>query len=249
MLAIVGTTTVYFGFAVLLLKNIPYTRGSWIARVLADDQHVNLGSYIAFSIALVLLLNRYWVIRSQFHWIDSDRLLPREHRLVLREDGLELRRQLKDILPIQHRAIPIQLLDAGLQQSRVAWSPSTVSDAIKTRTETIQGQVDAEYGIIKYMIWAIPSIGFCGTVYGLGAAIGSMRDIPGMEISDDQKMQNAIGSLFTAFDTTLIALLLSLVLMFVYHVVQAREDSFIVNSMDWCIRRFALRMHDSQGER
>lgn len=238
----------YFLIAVLLFKSTPGLRDTWLARVLADQQHVNLGSYCAFSVALVLLVNRFMAIRNQNRWISADSVLPSDHQLLFPDDGLELRRNLKELPADSLKSIPLQMLDAGLQQSRVAWSPPTVTDAIKTRAETIQGQTDAEYGIIKYLIWAIPSIGFCGTVYGLGAAIGAMRRVEGVEISDDDRMQNAIGSLFTAFDTTLIALILSIILMFIFHVIQSKEDSFIANSLDWCVRRFALRMHRPEEE-
>ena len=245
-IAVVFTVIFYFLFFVLILKNVPILRDSWLARVLADAQHINLGSYLAFSIAIVLLVSRYITIKLQTRWLNKDNLLPTDEQVLLPDDCLELRRSVRDLSPRASRSIPIQLLDAGLQQSRISWSPESVSDAIKTRAETIHGQIEAEYGMIKFLIWAIPSIGFCGTVFGLGDAIGAMRNVPGQEISQDEQMQQAIGSLFTAFDTTLVALVLSIVVMFLFHWVQSREDSFVVNSLDWSIRDLALRLHSGE---
>lgn len=246
-IATAATLAFYLVFAVILLKNVPIVKDTWLARVLADEQHINLGSYLAFSIAMTFLVTRYFVIRLQNKWLADSALLSSEHHVVLPNDAIELRQRLREMKSKDSRAIPVQLLDAALQQSRVAWSPSAVSEAIKTRADSIHGQVDSEYGMIKYLIWAIPSIGFVGTVFGLGAAIGAMRVIPGQETSQQEQMQNAITNLFTAFDTTLIALVLSIVLMFVFHFVQSREDSFVVTSVDWCIRGFALRMHAGES--
>jgi hypothetical protein len=56
----------------------------------------------------------------------------------------------------------------------------------------------------------------------------------------------SIGHLHTAFDTTLVALILSLTLMYFLHRVQARDDALLVRATDWCMQRFVFRMHIPQ---
>ena len=65
---------------------------------------------------------------------------------------------------------------------------------------------------MNYLAWAIPAIGFVGTVRGLGGAFG----VAGADASRPFTAQ-AKDQLKIAFDCTLVALLLSLVLMYFLH--------------------------------
>ena len=68
---------------------------------------------------------------------------------------------------------------------------------------------DSEQSIIRYVAWAIPSVGFIGTVIGIAASLGVANNIVTQEGID--KVTNLLS---IAFDTTLIALILSLILIF-----------------------------------
>ncbi len=90
---------------------------------------------------------------------------------------------------------------------------------------------DSSYSIARVLIWAIPILGFIGTVMGLGSAVAGFSDFlaggAGLE-----EIQEAIGDvtqgLGMAFDTTLLALILSVILMFPLSVVQRREENLFV---------------------
>lgn len=87
---------------------------------------------------------------------------------------------------------------------------------------------DSSYAIARVLIWAIPILGFIGTVVGLGSAVSGFSDFlaggAGLE-----EIQAAIGDvtmgLGMAFDTTLLALILSVILMFPLSVIQRREEN------------------------
>lgn len=90
---------------------------------------------------------------------------------------------------------------------------------------------DSTYAMARVLIWAIPILGFIGTVLGLGTAVAGFSDFlsgaAGLE-----EIQGAIGDvtsgLGTAFDTTLLALILSVILMFPMSVVLRREENLFV---------------------
>lgn len=84
---------------------------------------------------------------------------------------------------------------------------------------------DADLGLARYAIWAIPSVGFIGTVRGIGAALG-VADNP-------ENIGQIVSYLAVAFDTTLVALALSIGVMFLLHQYQRANDS----SIDRLIRR------------
>ena len=82
--------------------------------------------------------------------------------------------------------------------------------------------------MIRYLIWAIPSIGFIGTVRGIGEALSQ---------ADQALAGNIAGmasSLGVAFNSTFVALLISIVLMFLLHQLHRLQDGLIVDTQEYC---------------
>lgn len=210
----------------------------WILRVQHD--WISGFSFVAFGVGVGLLLARLRKLRAEARAFELNLLGTDEDALILPEDAVAYRKQLAQLSEQQQRLIVVRLLAAGLQRTRAAWSASEASDAIKTTAEVLQGEAAAGYAMVRYLVWAIPSLGFIGTVLGIGEAIGALRqtsDISG------RAMEVAATNLHTAFDTTLVALVLSLVLVYLLHRVEAREDRFLIQAVDWCMRRFVTRIH------
>lgn len=80
--------------------------------------------------------------------------------------------------------------------------------------------------MITYFAWAIPSIGFLGTVLGMGVALGKAGGmLSDSEVKQKEVIDAVTADLGAAFDTTLIAIAVSLVLMiFIYWIRQMQED-------------------------
>lgn len=93
--------------------------------------------------------------------------------------------------------------------------------------EEIRQNLDSRYGLLKYFAWAVPSVGFIGTVIGIGDALGSAHNVIGQEGNFQTKgaVQGITSQLGVAFDTTLIALFLSIILVFGLHVVTRIEET------------------------
>lgn len=106
----------------------------------------------------------------------------------------------------------------------------TVLRSITDRTDRRLSR--AEYALIDFAVWAMPSLGFIGTVIGIGLALGSADEV--VKATDALSQASAIsavtGILGLAFDTTLIALLLSIPVVFVDQVIRAREHDFLIDT-------------------
>ena len=119
-------------------------------------------------------------------------------------------------------------LQASLRRYRITGDVQNTSDAIQTSVEALGIRFEADNAMIRYIIWAIPSIGFVGTVRGIGQALSQADaalagDIAGMT-----------ASLGTAFNSTLVALLASLVLMLLLHALQRAQDRRLVDIQTYC---------------
>jgi len=210
--------------------------GYWIGHVMSS--WINLFSLVAFGIAVALLVTRAKRVRREAAAFDLQLLGADDDALILPEDALEIRKRLKHLDGKHENSLLVQLLAAGVQRARANWSAEDCGEAIKTQSELLQGQTEAEYSLIRYLAWAIPSIGFIGTVLGIGQAMGALQTTKGQDM-----MTEAARHLSMAFDTTFVALVLSLMLMYMLHRVQAADDSFLVRATEWCMRRFVFRMH------
>lgn len=111
-----------------------------------------------------------------------------------------------------------------------------MSDAIESNIEAIAVKQDSENTMIRYIIWAIPSIGFIGTVRGIGLALSQADEALAGDISG---MTDSLG---VAFNSTLIALLISIFLMFLFHQLQRIQDSQIVDTQDYCDKYLLRRI-------
>ena len=97
---------------------------------------------------------------------------------------------------------------------------------------------EESYLLPRYISWAVPILGFIGTVLGISLAADGIRRIIASDtglsgLSDD--LSGAIAPLGIAFDTTLIALSLSVVLTLFLSLVQRAEER-ILASLEWEVR-------------
>ena len=96
------------------------------------------------------------------------------------------------------------------------------------------GDVDAArasqgYGLVRFIVWAIPIMGFLGTVIGITVAIASLSP------TQLENISGVVAGLGTAFDTMATALALSMVLMFLQFVLDRYEQQLlaVVDDAAW----------------
>ena len=112
-----------------------------------------------------------------------------------------------------------------------------VDEVLKTQAENDEGQVDSSYTVIRGLIWAIPVLGFIGTVLGLSVALGSFGQVLTAASEMDQlrgALQKVTGGLSTAFETTLQGLVAALVIHLLMVAVRRREEQFLDRCKDYC---------------
>jgi biopolymer transport protein ExbB/TolQ len=90
--------------------------------------------------------------------------------------------------------------------------------------------------MIRYIAWAIPSIGFIGTVRGIGEALTQAHRAVQGDIS------GVTESLGVAFNSTFVALLLSLLLMFVLHQLQLKQERLVLDTESYVDERLLANL-------
>lgn len=100
-----------------------------------------------------------------------------------------------------------------------------LEDETKYLSEMDVERQQQRYSLVRIMIWATPMLGFLGTVLGISQALGGINVGPENDFS--QMMNGLRGSLYVAFDTTALALVLSMILMFAQFVVDRFETQLL----------------------
>lgn len=147
---------------------------------------------------------------------------------ILPEDIRQYARSLQ-ALPENEREylLPRALLTA-LQRFGSTRNIQHVSTSVKEVCEAEADRLDSELAMIRYLIWAIPSIGFIGTVRGIGDALTQAQKAVAGDII------GITDSLGTAFNSTLIALVISILIMFIMHQLQLLQERLVLDTQNYC---------------
>ena len=184
--------------------------------------------FILMFWALAIMGYKTVSILNERKLLDINLVPVAEGMRILPEDTREFARQV-EALPEENRQmlLPRALLNA-LHRFGSTRNIQDVSTSTHTICESEAEKLESELSMIRYITWAIPSIGFIGTVRGIGEALAQadkavQGDIAGVTLS-----------LGVAFNSTFIALLISIFLMFLVHQLQLLEDNLVFDSENYC---------------
>ncbi|MEM6794210.1 MAG: MotA/TolQ/ExbB proton channel family protein [Acidobacteriota bacterium] len=152
-------------------------------------------------------------------------LVPRsEGTRILPEDAREYARHLEALPEHDRRSLLPKALMTSLYRFGSTRDIQNVAETSKALCDAESDRLDSELSMVRYIAWAIPSIGFIGTVRGIGEALGQAHRAVEGEIA------GVTQSLGVAFNSTFIALLISIVLMFLLHQVQLQQERLVLDS-------------------
>jgi len=163
--------------------------------------------------------------------LQMDLVPVNEGMSILPEDTRELSRPIQALPQKYAQSLLPRALLTALHRFRSTRNIQDVSDAVRTVCESESDRLDSELSMVRYIAWAIPSVGFIGTVRGIGDALGQAHKAVEGDIA------GVTQSLGVAFNSTFIALVLSIVLMFLLHQLQLVQERLVLDTQDYCDNR------------
>jgi chemotaxis protein MotA len=167
-------------------------------------------------------------VRYYMFWTDFERkylsveLLPGEEHVVLGEMEVnKIRLQVSDYLKKKKQESAsgsyflLEIIKKACTKFRSDNSSESAFMIVESQSRINREKTESTQSGIRYLLWAIPSIGFVGTILGISQSLS----IAGS--GDIDRITSALG---VAFDTTLLALVLSLILMYLYHGLQEKNE-------------------------
>jgi flagellar motor component MotA len=158
-----------------------------------------------------------------------------------------------DGLPARVReSMMVNRIRKGLEMFHAKQNSGDVSGMLSTLSDVDANRNATSYSIVKVFLWAIPILGFIGTVLGLSFAMASFGSTD-LDLTDTGALKSAVGQitggLATAFNTTLLGLLLSMILMFPMSAVQKQEEDCLTEIDAFCNEHLLPRLTDAAGGR
>lgn len=165
------------------------------------------------------------------------RLLPESDDAVLTQAELgPIRRKVASLYTFDHGFLP-QLIDICILQFQSGRSVDQTVAVMNSNLELVQHRVDLKYSLIRYLAWALPTLGFIGTVLGMGSALGSVPTGKAIDLNALAK------TLSLGFDATLVALVESAILVGLLHLVQEKEELALNKVGHYTLRNLINRLY------
>lgn len=139
-----------------------------------------------------------------------------------------------------------RLVHRVILQYQATGSVGESQAVLDSSVEYFQHEIGLRYNMLKYLTWLLPTLGFIGTLIGISLALAAAGTLPDLE--DHAALESWINSLTTnlgvAFYTTLVALGLSAVLVFLSSIASGREERALNETGQYCLDNLISRLRN-----
>jgi biopolymer transport protein ExbB/TolQ len=219
-----------------------YSARGWVPYVIAF--------FSLWAIAILLLKYRLYRKQCAIQLLD---LLPASFgKHITASNASVFSSYLQHITSVGSDSYLVERLDWGLRRFIQRRNINELTGQLAERTRADADAIDSSYSMLRVFVWAIPILGFIGTVVGISEAVGSfsysVNSAASLEV-----MRESIGSVTTglgvAFDTTLLALVMSILIMFPMSSLQKAEEDLLARGEAYCDRQLIGRLREIETPR
>lgn len=215
-----------------------------------------IGGWITYGImfltfwSIAILILKLFKLKAQRRSLSFD-LLPTGGTTEIDRQRASLLRTHVRNLPIDSRRNFLArrvLLALGHFEAR--GDVQEVGMAVQSQSDIDGGRVESSYTMLHVFIWTVPILGFIGTVLGIGQAVDGFSD--SLQSADEldaikASLTSVTAGLATAFNTTLIALVMSIVIMFPANSLQKSEEDLLTSIDQYCNDHLMPRLKEDSA--
>jgi biopolymer transport protein ExbB/TolQ len=232
--------------AILAIVAIDAFAPEWVATMMLDRGRstypltVQNLEWLAFGFGIGELVVRVRDARAEKAQLRKG-LLPEDESMILqRPDLRRIYATAREALLASLRPplLP-RLVHRIVVQFQTNHSVDQANALLNSSLELFQHEIDLRYTLVRYAIWAIPTLGFLGTVMGISLALNYAGTA---NMQDPRLMAELTKQMAVAFDTTLLALAMSAVLVLMQHLVQRYEEGALNAVGQYCLDNLINRL-------
>ncbi|MDD3886487.1 MAG: MotA/TolQ/ExbB proton channel family protein [Victivallaceae bacterium] len=195
--------------------------------------------------ALAMLMVKYLKLRNERRTL-AIAILPDDPDFVLTSaTAKEMLRRLRDEAADPREFVLTDRLERALLNLSNLGSTAAVVECLNTQARNDDDYLSNSYTVLRGFLWAIPVLGFIGTVIGLSAAVGGFGAVVSGGAGLDElkaSLGNVTVGLAVAFETTLIALLAALGVQLLMTMISAQEEAFLDECADFAHRNIISKL-------
>lgn len=215
--------------------------GSYLYDFFFDRSWIQYASTFCFWAVMAILIGKYLQFRLEREAYETARAVldappfGTGQSSLIWADACHSRQEFIAPAKLQYaNSIVFLRIVHALSRLEKTQSTNAMQEYCRTRSELDAGALDTSYSDVRFLLWLIPTLGFIGTVMGIGLAIAGFSEVIS-SASDFNAVRKYLPTvsyyLGTAFDTTLLALGLSAVAVFYMSWLLKREEQ-LLSSID-----------------
>ena len=200
--------------------------------------------FSAWAVAILFLKSRK--LKYQRKAIEYV-VVPDQHDFVLSSSTVDqVIDQIYSIVDDPRRFLLFNRIVIALSNLKNLGQVGDVDDILRSQAENDESVTETSYMLLGAFIWAIPVLGFIGTVLGLSDAIGGFGDVLQKTSSDmnsvKQELQKTTAGLSMAFVTTLQALVAAMGIQIWMTFQKKDELEFLDDCSSYCLKNVVNRL-------
>jgi biopolymer transport protein ExbB/TolQ len=186
--------------------------------------------------SLMLLGRQAWLTKKDRALLDRDYVKIGEAQVVLPEDARVHSRPLEALPKEEQDGFLPRLLMVAYNRFGATRSVQDAAEAVRDECEFEAASMDTKLSMVRFTAWAIPAVGFVGTVRGIGAALQEAQGAMGGDIS------GVTMGLGVTFNATLTALCSCIIVMFWMHQLQQFQDRLVLDARTYVDRQLLRKL-------
>jgi biopolymer transport protein ExbB/TolQ len=183
---------------------------------------VEYGETVLFAIGLAALALRRLDVAAQYAALRRSPLAAWSAGQSAAESCRAMAEQLDRLPPHREEEYFVRRLRGAVNRVARLGSTQGLDDELKYLADLDASRAHSGYALFRLLVWAIPILGFLGTVIGITMALNGL-DPKALE----ESMQKVVEGLGVKFDTTALALAMSMVLMFAHFFAERAENGLL----------------------
>ena len=201
--------------------------------------------------ALAILAIKWLKIRAQRRALDHP-ITPDSHDFSLSPATVDdVIREIRRIVDDPRRFVLSNRVMLALANLRNMQRIGDVRDTLDAQADFDEALAESGYTLLRALIWAIPVLGFIGTVLGLSASVGAFSTVLAAANDIDQikpALREVTTGLAVAFDTTLQGLVAAMAGQLIMTSVKRVEERFLDDCREFTQRHVVGRLRLFVGE-
>lgn len=205
------------------------------------------GSIVLFSgWSLAILFLKWRKLALQRRCLNLA-VIPAENDFVLSPSTVDrVFDRMLELVDAPRQFVLFNRISIALSNLRNIGRVSDVDLILRSQAESDEAVSESSYVLLNGFLWAIPILGFIGTVLGLSVAIGEFGNVMSASSGSADALlpalKNVTGGLGVAFDTTLEALVAALVIQILATFLKKSEQEFLDACGEYCTDNIVNRL-------